>query len=492
MSAKTTEMKIRFTLQQRLLLWITLLLVVLVGAIVFVIQRREVSTIFEESKNKGVLIARNTADRNLQSILAFDVEQIQRESEAQTDESLLYIVFYDRYATPLAHTSRITDQPAVYQRSLLQGLSDPNEIAAETRAVSFDGKTQEVLEVEVPIFAEGSTDKWGSVRIGLSLAEMREAVRKTRRALLWIGFGGFLFGLAGSMFLARRIVRPLRKLVEGTVRISRGEFTHRIEPQRRDEIGELADSFNDMAEKLLAARRETEETQRRLVQSEKLAQIGRLAASIAHEIRNPLTSVKLNIQKVLEDSGLPGLEREHLALSQEGIAQIEKFIKEMLNFTRATELQKAPFTVEQIVEESLKMMRDLFREKEITVEKRLDKTLPEVVVDGDRLRQVLLNLFRNAAEAIGTGGKIVISADAVEDRSGRRLRLRVSDSGPGIPEKDWENVFEPFFTTKSWGIGLGLANARKLVELHRGTIRVVRRRSPGTAFEIQIPIASET
>ncbi|MBN1938721.1 MAG: HAMP domain-containing protein [Candidatus Aminicenantes bacterium] len=485
-------MKIRFTLQQRLLLWIVVLLVILVGAIVFVIQRKEASIIFEETKSKGVLIARNTADRNLQSILAFDVDQIQRQSEAQTDESLLYIVFYDRYATPLVHTSLIADQPALYQNSLLQGLIDPNEIAAETRDILIEGGAQEVLEVEVPLFAEGSADKWGSVRVGLSLAEMRETVRKTRRALLWIGFGGLLFGLAGSTLLARQIVRPLRKLVEGTVRISRGEFTLRIEPQSRDEVGELAASFNDMTEKLQAARREAEEAQRRLVQSEKLAQIGRLAASIAHEIRNPLTSVKLNIQKVLEDSSLPELEQEHLFLSQEGIAQIEKFIKEMLNFTRATELQPAPFAVEQIVEESLKMMRDIFREKEIQVEKRLDKSLPEVVVDGDRLRQVLLNLFRNAVEAVETGGRIVVSADLAEDRAGRRLRLHVSDNGPGIPEKDWENVFEPFFTTKSWGIGLGLANARKLIELHRGTIRVVHKRSPGTAFEIQIPIASET
>jgi len=484
-------MKITFTLQQRLLLWITFLIVVLTGAIVFVIQKKEVSTIYEESKNKGILIARNTADRNLQSILTFDVDQIQVEAESQTSDSLLYVVFYDRYSTPVVHTSRIANLPAVYQQSLLQGRADPNEVAAETRRIDFPTGAEDVLEVEVPIFAQGSSDKWGSVRVGLSLAEMREAVRRTRQALLWIAFGGFIFGLAGSTFLARRMVKPLRKLVEGTVRISRGEFTHRIEPQSMDEVGELAVSFNTMAEKLLAARRETEQAQRLLVQSEKLAQIGRLAASIAHEIRNPLTSVKLNIQKVLEDAALPGGEREHLALSQEGIAQIERFIKEMLNFTRATELQKATFTIDQIIDESLKMMRDDLQEKHIAVEKKLDKGLPEITVDGDRLRQVLLNLFRNSVEAVPDGGRIVLSADAVEDKNGRRLRLRCSDNGPGIPEKDWENIFEPFFTTKSWGIGLGLANARKLVELHRGTIRVIRKKSPGTTFEILIPLASE-
>jgi len=485
-------MKFRFTLQRRLMIWFILLLVVLVAAIIFVIQKREVSTIFEESKSQGVLIARNTADRNLQSILAWDTDHLQREAERQTNESLLYVIFYDRYATPLVSSSRIADHPSLVQESLLKGMAGTDSVAAETRKVTLFGQRREILEVEVPIFAEGSPDKWGSVKIGLSLDDMRVAVRRTRWTLIGIGFVGLLFGLAGTSALARRIVRPLRKLLEGTVRISQGEFTLRIEPRSDDEIGDLAVSFNDMAEKLLAARRETEEAQRRLVQSEKLAQIGRLAASIAHEIRNPLTSVKLNIQKLLEDGVFSETEREHLGLSQEGIAQIEKFIKEMLNFTRATELQKAPFAVEQIVDESLKMMRDLFREKKIVIEKRLEKNLPEVVVDGDRLRQVLLNLLRNAAEAVGPEGRVVLSADALEDKTGRRLRIRVSDNGPGIPEKDWENVFEPFFTTKSWGIGLGLANARKLVELHRGTIRVVRKRGPGTMFEVLIPIVRET
>jgi len=484
-------LRIRFNLQTRFLLWFTLLLVFLVGSILLVIEQKEVSTIYEESKNKAVLIARNMADRNFQLILTWDVDGIQRDIDRRMTEPLLYVVFYDLYATPLVYSSGIADQLPQFQSSLFQGSVNQDTVATRARDVTLSGRTREILEVEIPIFAEGSSDKWGSVKIGLSLEAMRAEVRRTRGALILIGLGGFLFGLGGTSLLARRMTRPLKKLVEGTVRISQGEFGHRIEPGSGDEIGDLAQSFNDMAEKLLAARRETEEAQRRLVQSEKLAQIGRLAASIAHEIRNPLTSVKLNIQKVLEDGGFTDVEREHLTLSREGIAQIEKFIKEMLNFTRATELQKASFAVEQIVDESLKMMGDAFREKKITFEKRLDKSLPEFLVDGDRLRQVFLNLLRNAVEAVGNEGRIVLSAVVKDDKRGRRIRIRVSDNGSGIPEKDWENVFEPFFTTKSWGIGLGLANARKLIELHRGTIRVVRSSGPGTTFEILLPIARE-
>ena len=103
------------------------------------------------------------------------------------------------------------------------------------------------------------------------------------------------------------------------------------------------------------------------------------------------------------------------------------------------------------------------------------------------MRQVFLNVLRNAHEALEAGGKIAISCDAVREGGAQDVRVRISDNGRGIPEKDRENIFEPFFTTKPSGFGLGLANARKIVEQHNGTIRVVRKRGPGTAFDILIP-----
>jgi signal transduction histidine kinase len=483
-------MKIRVNLQARFLIWTTVLLVVLVGAILLLVGQREVATITEESKAKAVLLARNLADRNLQSLFSWDIDGILRNIESQIDDKLLYVVFYDRYATALVSNGAVAERAEISGRgsSRLEGEVGPESAFAKPQEVWLAGRVRHVLEVEVPIFTEGTNDKWGSVKVGLSLEDVQSAIRRTRMALILIGVIGFLIGLAGAVVLARRIVRPIKRLVDGTVRIARGDFVHRIPAAGQDEIGDLARSFNAMAEKLLVARMQMEEAQRRLVQSEKLAQIGRMTATIAHEIRNPLTSVKLNIQKVAEDSALPTVEKEHLALSQEGIVRIERFIKELLNFTRATELQKARFSIEQILDESVKLMKDAFPEKKIVVEKDVAARLPEVFVDGDRMRQVLLNLLRNAGEAIEAEGRIVLQATAEEAGGRRRIRIRISDNGPGIPEKDWETIFEPFYTTKPWGFGLGLANARKLVELHGGTIRVVPRPGPGTTFEIFIPI----
>ena len=480
-------MSLRVSIRTRLTVWTTALLVFLVGTVLWVIQKREVTTIFEEQVNKGILIARNVADANIRLLLTYDIEEIQADLQARIDAKVLYAVIYDRFGTPIVFTREIADRKEIIAETRIPGDARPDSLSAQTREAFFSRRVRRVLEIEIPVFAKGSPDKWGSVKIGLSLADTEDEIRKTRLALILIGLAGFGFGLSGATILARRITRPIRELAEGTARISRGDFSHRIALDSGDEFGDLARGFNDMTARLLDARERMEETQRKLIQAEKLAQIGRLAATIAHEIRNPLTSVKLNIQKVAEDAGLTPLEREHLAITQEGVVQIEKFIKELLNFTRVSELHRVLFPVSQILAESLKIMAGCFQEKAVSVEKKVEDGLPEVLVDGDKMRQVFLNLIRNAWEAVEAGGRIKIAVARTEGGPAGRIRVRISDNGCGIPEKDWENIFEPFFTTKASGFGLGLANARKIVEQHGGTVRVVRKRSPGTAFEVLIP-----
>lgn len=475
------------TLHTRFTLWIAILVVVLVGAILWVTEKREVSTIYEETKNKGVLIAKNLIDHNLRYLLNYDDEGIQSGIREQLDDKLLYVVFYDKFATPIAYNKEIADQSKITCCSRLQGDNRPESVSAEAKEALLAGKRRPVLEIEIPIFIRGSADKWGSVKVGLSLEDMRADVRRTRNVLILMGAVGFLLGLAGATVLARRISRPIEKLVEGTVRISKGDFSHRIGIGSQDEIGNLARSFNDMTARLLDARDKMEDAHKKLIQAEKLASIGRLAATIAHEIRNPLTSVKLNIQKIVEDGRLGSPETEHLAISQEGIALIEKFIKELLNFTRVSELQRDRFPVALILDESIKVLADAFREKRIALERRVEDGLPDVPVDGDKMRQVFLNVLRNALEATPSGGRVKVTVARAEGAAAGMIRVRVSDNGCGIPEKDWENIFEPFYSTKSTGFGLGLANARKIIEQHKGLVRVIRKRGPGTAFEILIP-----
>jgi len=481
-------------LRTRFMMYVTALLVGLIVIVLFVVEEREVRAIFEEQKEKGILTAEYIAQLNYDNVIFFDNESVEEDIAKRIDKNLIYVIFYDRDFKPFAANEFIKNYYEIYTSSNLDPDAQKGDYFLETIDIAEEenpGRYLRIMEIEVPIYVEGSPTRFGSIKIGLSLKEMRAEELKTRLMLILIGCTGLLIGVGGAALMARRITKPLDKLVDGTVKISKGDFSQAIDIDTQDEIGDLAQSFNEMSQQLQLTRKRMEAANRRLIQAEKLASIGRISASIAHEIRNPLTSVKLNIQKVMENENLDSLDKEHLDISQEGIGHIENFIKEMLNFTRVSELHLNYFSVEQIVDESIKMIRNTLKLREVELVKEIQERLPQVLVDGDKMRQVLLNILHNACEAVDVGGRIIIALSLLKGRRGRKVRILISDNGPGIPKKDKENIFEPFYTTKSTGIGLGLANARKIIEQHKGTIRILENEESGACFSILIPCEEE-
>lgn len=481
------------SLQTRFVLSVVVLLAVLVLLIFIVIEKRERDAIFQEQISKGILIAKNISQLNQQPLIRWDEEGIQRNIEEQINKEVVYVIFYNRYNNLFVATSFIRDYEETYQYSLLGEDVDKESFRSERRDL-FDkdsGQLLSLLEIEVPIFVGDSPVRWGSIKIGLSLEESRAEIRQTRFMLVLIHGLGLLIGIGGAILLARRITNPLTNLKEGIEKIRKGDFSHKISITSQDEIGDLGQHFNEMSHDLFLSLKREEAAHKKLIQAEKLASIGRLAAGIAHEIRNPLTSVKLNIQKLLQSNQLDELEEEHLNLSQKGISQMEKFVKELLNFTRDSELNLERFSIEQIMDETVKMIADSLELKKITLEKNLEEGLPQVLVDGDKLRLVFLNVLRNSYEAVEEGGKISVSLSHLDGDSGGEIRILISDNGCGIPEPDREVIFELFYTTKSSGIGLGLANARKIIEEHKGSIRVKDKKGKGASFEIIIPYEEE-
>lgn len=489
--------RIKLSIYQRLVFWITLLVCVLVGAIVFVIQKLEVRTLEDAARAQAGLVARYMADLNQQPLALYARDTIQKNVDEWTEDARTngpaYIVIYDRDGDPYVVSASAAGHPEAVSRSQLDTELGPRETFSERKRFRLQDRWLRVLEVEIPVFMPGESRRWASVKIGHSLEPMYADVRKVQLVLFLVGLVGILLGTAWATLLAKRITRPIKKLAEGTVRISKGDFSQTIDIPPGDELGDLAGSFNDMTGDLLRTRERVAAANRRLVQAEKLASIGRLAATIAHEIRNPLTSVKLNIQKMIQDGQLEEADREHLGLSLEGIGQIEKFIKELLFFTRVADLSLERFPVEQVLEESFKMLQGVLDEKGVRVEKDYAAGLPPLLVDGDKMRQVFLNILRNAEEALGPGGRISVATDRTEDGGQRWVRVRISDDGPGIPDKNRENIFEPFFTTKPTGFGLGLAIARKIVEQHNGSIKLTAGgEGGGTSFVILIPCEEAT
>lgn len=477
----------RISIYVQLVFWTSVIILLLMFGVLYVIQTREVKAIYQEKRERGLVMVRYISEMNVRSLVLGDLESIDENISGLIREDLAYVIFYDADSKPVVVSQSIADNAEVINQTSCAGEVSPGDVFYNTIRLSRGRSFQEVMEVEVPVFIAGSEKKWGSVKIGLKLEDVFRRVQRTRLVLLGFGLVAFLLTVLGANLLARRITRPIRNLVEGTRRISRGDFSYRIPVISSDEIGDLTRSFNQMAEELLRAREQMEEANRRLLQAEKLASIGRLSATIAHEIRNPLTSVKLNIQKLAEISTAGEMEREHLAIAQAGIEQIEKFIKDLLSYTRASSLQKDYFSLAEVLDESLKLLQPSLKEKEIVVGKDYQPDLPPAYVDADRLRQVFLNILRNAYEAVDPGGRIEISLRMNRDEDRPCFEVRVSDDGCGIPEKDWENIFEPFFTTKSSGAGLGLANARRLLDQHGGTIRVVKKEGRGSCFLITLP-----
>ncbi|MDH7492450.1 MAG: ATP-binding protein [Candidatus Saccharicenans sp.] len=477
----------RISIYGQLVFWTSVIILLMMFGMLYIIQTREVRAIYQEKRERGLVMVRYISEMNLRRLVLWDLEAIDENISGLIREDLAYVIFFDAEGKPVVVSESIADNAEIINQTSCAGQVSPEDVFYQNIRLVEDGLVQEVMEIEVPVFIPGSDKKWGSVKIGLKLEDVYRRIQRTRLVLLGFGLAAFLLTVLGANLLARRITRPIKNLVEGTRRISRGDFSHRIPVISSDEIGVLTQSFNDMAEELLRAREQMEEANRRLLQAEKLASLGRLSATIAHEIRNPLTSVKLNIQKLAESSVLDETEREHLAIAQEGIDQIEKFIKELLSYTRTSSLQKDYFSLEEILEEAVKGLQSSLKEKGIQLQKNFQPGLHPAYVDAERLRQVFINVLRNAYEAVDQGGEIEIGLRLNQDEGRPCFEVRVSDNGCGIPEKDWENIFEPFFTTKSSGAGLGLANARRLLDQHGGTIRVVKKEGPGSCFLIRLP-----
>ena len=235
--------------------------------------------------------------------------------------------------------------------------------------------------------------------------------------------------------------------------------------------------FRDLGE----VRRLQEEVRRK----EKLAALGSLAAGVAHEIRNPLSSIK-GFAKYFEGQCAEGSQgRELAAVMAQEVDRLNRVITELLDFARPSDLKTRSTDVGSLIEHSLRLVRQDAEGKKITVTFDRNAGLPVIAIDPDRLTQALLNLYLNAIQAMENGGTLAVRA-AADGRGG--VRIEVEDSGKGIAPESLSSIFNPYFTTKSSGTGLGLAIVQKIIEAHRGEVKVKSTPDRGTTFNILLPV----
>ena len=302
------------------------------------------------------------------------------------------------------------------------------------------------------------------------------------------------------LWLVQATLRPLRQLADSAREVARGNYRERVAADSPDEVGALGREFNAMAAALA-------EREQRLRRSEQLATVGKMAAQITHEVRNPLTSIGLNAELLAEE--FTGQDREAHKLAKAIVREVDRLTditEQYLRFARLPEPRPEPTSVSELLRSLLLFLDEELRARGVTVVAELDEQLPQVSLDDNQVRQTALNLVRNAAEAM-TGcppGERVLTVrsrrqdDAAAGGEPGGVAIDIIDRGPGIPRENLRQIFEPFFTTKKGGTGLGLALALEVVARHGGQLSVHSPEpavpspgaQPGTRFTIVFPESS--
>jgi signal transduction histidine kinase len=227
--------------------------------------------------------------------------------------------------------------------------------------------------------------------------------------------------------------------------------------------------------------------QEQLVQSERLAALGELSSSVAHNIRNPLASIRSVAQVGMQEASDPE-GRESFADIIQAADRLEGWVQGLLSYTRPFSLERRKQSLNRLVEGCLDLHRPSMAEKALGVVLELDSDLPEIILDPERMEQAVVAVLANAVEASRRGGRIVLQTALAAGAEGAEASIRITDEGEGISPELRERVFSPYFTTKANGIGLGLAMARRIVEQHRGRITLSRGPEGGTLVEITLPL----
>ncbi len=417
------------------------------------------------------------------AVLSLEWLKMRVEASAPADSSVTIV---DEKGLVLAHhpdgeqwVGRSVDGTSLDQalRTALDGLQEVEGIDGNRRLMVLSTLT--------------GSDGSGVVRLVVGTPTDRvfaEADRVLRRNLLWLTlvslaiFAAAWFG--GNVFVLRHVNSVLgaaRRLAEGDLKARTGlEYD-------TGELGRLAQTFDAMASSLEARALEARRAESKARENERLAAIGATVASITHEIGNPLNGMYSMVQFLELQLSEPGrtshdMLRSHLELLKEEIERLRSLLQDLRFVVRPSELNLKPVILNELFSELLAIERHQFDQRAVHVQLEVPDFLPAVMADREKLKQALLNLCKNALDAMPQGGKLVLRAFLVEDA----VVIEVKDTGAGIPAQI--NIFEPFSTTKQHGLGLGLTIVRQIAVAHGGHVSYSSAPNEGTVFQISMPL----
>ena len=636
----------RLSLRHKFLVAFLSLVLGLVIGLLFITERRQRASIVHQMEKRGEAIATHLAAVSTRSLLTYNFIALEQDVEKiSRDRDILYAIVLDRDGRVAAYSGHDEKQGLVLDDTVSQQAAQT--LTPLIQYVPANRQHGEHYDIAVPVFVQGSPEKWGTVRFGLSLHDMQLEIQRTRLHVLMLGSLGVIFGAVVAAFLTQRIAAPLRDLTVGTMAVARGELQHTIPVRTQDEIGVLATNFNYMTSELLKHHSALEQTnqqldqhvrelsilanyntnilksmtsglftldldgrfetfnnraetitgrravevygqpyqqvfgdnvplvqvidasrqhglpltaprlefccqdgqrlplalrtamlqdhqaqtvgllavfddlsplqrlERQLQRADRLAALGQMAAGLAHEIKNPLASIRTFTQLVSRrhhDASF--MERFDRVVSEE-LERVNLITEELLALAKPARLHLAQVAVPVILHRVIETYSERLRQQHIGVKTDVAAALPTLEADAEQLYRSFANIVLNAIEAMSMGGELAIACRPVPrslfdfavpgerdlpptpqaraalalDQYATDVEIVFSDTGEGIPTDQLDSLFTPFYTTKPKGTGLGLALTQKIIEEHRGQIRISSKVGQGTVVTVTLPTA---
>lgn len=530
-------------LNTKFALFISLVIIATCSGLSLYFIRQQSDAMRQALIETGLILVKNLAHNSRYGLIARDLVLLEQLMNGVMDiEESVYVVFTGPDGKRLTAKSKANVYPDhAIAESLIRSRTTEVTITPFTEdqerrrhhLYDFAITIYRTNEPHAPVFffeSEEAPDEasglrrqpliYGVVQVGLSEEKMNQALNTMIGNVILITLAVILAGIVATVLLARHITTPLKTLVASARHIAAGDLTVSVASTTRDEVGQLTTVFNQMTKSLCErdaqikqAYRELEQLNQSLEQrvlqrtselqaaNEKLKELDRLKSTfvsvVSHELRTPMTSIKGYVENLLD--GLAGKLNEKQTHSLErvkhNIDRLTRMINELLDLSKIEagrlELQLAPISMADVVEDVLENYQTAARQKSLTLHAALCPPLPPVRADSDKLHRILINLVHNAIKFTPEGGKISIEVKAQEDDF---VRVSVTDNGPGIPSNELDKIFDKFYRSLSApiearGAGLGLAIAKNLVELHGGVMWVESTVGKGSRFSFTIPIA---
>ncbi len=482
----------------KLIFIFVLLIVVLFGITTLVTLTLSKQALQTSIINNYKEIAQSISSK-IEELPNFDQAAVQKMvSEKSVGGRIVYVV--DKKGVIVAHK----DQPQTGTSALVR-IPVALALSGKTGGGQFppDEFGQENAGAYAPIRKFG-----GAVIVEEPLRQAYAQMRLLETNSLLFAIAGIILTVLTGIFFAQSIERSIRQLIRGAEAVSKGDLNHRINIDAADEIGLLAIAFNKMTKDL-------KDSQERLILSEKLASLGTMAAGMAHEIKNPLVSLRTFSQLIQQKWDDPEFRTKFAQIVPNEIERINKIAESLLKFGRPAKPELTKINVNSILDEIMMLFESECKKNNIHVTTKLAE-LPEITGDAQQLSQAFVNILLNAIQAMEEtkGGELTIKTDVGEVvRIGRPSRtgvetekgeivweaeeeqpqpipvifIEITDTGPGIDSEKIKSLFDPFYTTKMKGTGMGLPITLGIIELHKGSIKVKSRSGKGTTFIITLP-----